>query len=175
MTKVLASAVALLVLAACTPPAASPPASEAPTSGAVSQLVVSDGFTRETPQGAPAAGGFITIRNDAPAADRLISAASPRAGRVELHDMSMENGIMQMRPVESIEIAPGATVSLAPGGLHMMLLDLPSAFAPGEMIPITLTFEQAGVIETALTVQPLNPAAGAAPAAEAHDHSGHQH
>ena len=176
MNRTTICAAALLALMACSPQTPAP-AADAPTDAAImaAEVVLSDGFTRETPQGAPVAGGFITIRNDAATADRLIAAASPRAGRIELHDMTMENGVMQMRPVEGIPVGPGATVTLAPGGLHMMLLDLPTGFAAGETIPVTLTFERAGVVETTLTVRPLNPTAETAPAGEAHDHAGHQH
>jgi periplasmic copper chaperone A len=135
-------------------------------------LMLTDLWTRATPPNAPTAGGYLTIENAGPEADRMIAASSPSAGKVELHSMSMENGTMIMRPVgNGIEIPAGHTVTLAPGGLHIMFIDLTKGFSEGEKVPVVLTFEKAGAVETFLHVQAIG---SPGPAADA-GHAGHDH
>lgn len=115
--------------------------------------------------GANATGaGFLTIRNTGAAPDRLLSASSPIAGRVELHTMSMDGGVMRMRPVEIIPVPAGGTVQLAPGGLHIMLVGLAQPLVQGGRAPLTLRFERAGEVRVELAVQ----AAGARAPQHAH-------
>lgn len=124
-------------------------------------LSVAGGFTRATLPGATVAGGFLTIANAGTEADRLSSAAAPFAGRVELHQMAMEGSTMKMRALpDGIEIPPGKSVELVPGGLHLMFMDLKQPLKEGERVEVTLTFEHAGNV-----VVPLNVAAPAAKAA----------
>lgn len=131
-------------------------------------LNISLPFTRATLPYAPVGGGFLTIENTGPEADRLISASSPAAAEVQLHDMAMEGDVMRMRPVENgIEIPAGATVVLEPGGLHIMFMALRQPFVEGETVPVTLTFEKAGTVDVELPV--------AAAAADAPVSGGHQH
>ena len=85
-------------------------------------------------------------------ADRLLGAQTPIAERVELHESFQSEGISRMRPVEAIPIAAGATVTLEPGGLHMMLISLHLALKPGNSFPLTLRFEKAGTVETTVKV-----------------------
>ena len=122
-------------------------------------------FTRATLPNAPVGGGFFTIENEGPEADRLISASSPAADVVQIHEMAMEGDVMKMRPLsEGLELPAGQTVVLSPGGFHLMFMGLKQAFVEGQTVPVTLVFEKAGTVELALPV--LDAAADAAPAGE---------
>jgi len=111
--------------------------------------------------------GYLGITNGGSQPDRLLGATSPVARVVELHTMSMTAGVMRMRPVAEIVIAPGATLQLRPGGLHMMIVGLSRPLRRGERVPVTLRFERAGSVAVELAVE----APGAqAPAAGGHGH-----
>ena len=127
----------------------------------VKSLRISNPFARATPPGAKVAGAFMTIRNQGTEADRLVSASSPIAGLVEIHEMAMEGGMMKMRALKGIDLKPGATVELQPGGYHVMLEDLKQPLKQGEQIPVTLTFEKAGVLEIKVNVEAMGAAAHA--------------
>ena len=132
-------------------------------------LNISVPFTRATLPNAPVAGGYLTIENTGDAADRLVSATSPAAGTVQLHQMKMEGDVMKMSPLaDGITIEAGQTVALEPGGLHMMFLGLTQPFVEGESVPVTLVFEHAGPVEIEIPVQ-------AADATEAHGAGEHAH
>jgi copper(I)-binding protein len=95
------------------------------------------------------------------------------AGKVEIHEMAMNNGVMTMRPLDKgLAIEPGKTVKLAPGGLHLMLMDLKSPLKQGDKVPLTLDFEKAGKVVVSLDVQGVGAQAPAGGAASGHDHSG---
>src|SRR5262249_12560880 len=132
-------------------------------------LVISQAWSRQTPSGAKVAGAYLTIENKGTAADRLISGSADAAGRVEVHEMAMDGGVMKMRPLDKgLVIDPGKTVKLAPGGNHLMLMDLKSQFKQGDKVPVTLQFEKAGKVNVSLDVQGVGaqtPGGG--------DHSGH--
>lgn len=117
-------------------------------------------WTRSTVAGQPAGGGFLTVRNTGPAADRLVGAASPAAAEVQMHTMSMEGDVMRMRQVDGIDLPAGQTVALEPGHLHLMLIGLKAPLKAGDMVPLTLRFEKAGEVPVQLKVE----SAGAAPA-----------
>jgi len=117
-------------------------------------LTITDLWTRATPPKAATGGGFMTIANKGPDADRLVGAESPLAGKTELHEMAVKDGVMTMRPLaDGIAIPAGGTVTLAPGGLHIMFMELKEPFAEGGKVPVTLTFEKAGKVETFLHVK----------------------
>jgi periplasmic copper chaperone A len=117
-------------------------------------LVISQPWTRATPGGAKTGGGFLTIENKGTAPDKLIGASADGAGKIEVHEMVMNEGVMKMRPVEGgLAIDPGKTVKLAPGGLHLMMTDLKSPLKQGDKLPITLEFEKAGKVSLSLDVQ----------------------
>lgn len=138
----------------------------------IGSLTITGAWTRATPPRAPTAGGFVTIGNSGEASDRLIGAASPIAGRTELHAMSMRDGTMIMQQVKNgIEIPPGGTVTLAPGGLHIMFIKLTHTLVEGETVSVILSFEIAGDIEILFPVQAM----GARQPAESHQHGGHEH
>jgi hypothetical protein len=125
-------------------------------------------WVRETPKGAKVGGGYMTITNTGATSDRLVGGATPAAGRFEVHVMSMDGGVMKMRQMENgIEIKPGETVELKPGGLHVMMMDLKQPFAKGGEIKGTLRFEKAGSVDVVFPVHGM----GAPPPGKGH--SGH--
>ena len=141
-------------------------------------LVVSQPWARATPPGASVGGGYATIRNTGPEPDRLVGFASPLAERGEVHEMSVESGIMRMRPMPVVEVKPGESLVLKPGGLHLMFMELRAPLRQGEPVKGVLRFERAGPIEVEFGVArpgapgPEDGAASAAaqPAPAGHDH-----
>ena len=100
-------------------------------------LVITQPWSRATPGGAKIAGGYLTIENKGTAPDRLVSGAGDIAGKVEIHEMAMNNGVMTMRPLDKgLVIEPGKTVKLAPGGYHVMLMDLKRPLKQGDKVPL---------------------------------------
>jgi copper(I)-binding protein len=127
-------------------------------------LVITQAWSRATPGGAKVGGGYLTIENKGTAPDRLISGSADVAAKVQVHEMSMNNGVMTMRPIEGgVVIEPGKTVKLAPGGLHLMLLDLKGPLKQGEKLPVTLEFEKAGKISVVLDVASIGATGPAGP------------
>jgi copper(I)-binding protein len=119
-------------------------------------LVITQAWSRATPNGAKIGGGFLTIENKGSAADRLIGGSGDIAGKVEVHEMAVDNGVMKMRPLEKgLAIEPGKTVKLAPGGYHLMMFDLKGPLKQGDKVPVTLEFEKAGKVTISLDVQGL--------------------
>ncbi|MDP1583859.1 MAG: copper chaperone PCu(A)C [Bradyrhizobium sp.] len=117
-------------------------------------LVISQAWSRATPGGAKVAGGYVNIANKGAAADRLVGGSADVAGKFEIHEMSMNNGVMTMRPLDKgLVIEPGKTVKLAPGGYHLMLMDLKGALKQGDKVPVTLEFEKAGKVKVSFDVQ----------------------
>jgi copper(I)-binding protein len=145
-------ACAALAAAACGAP--SEPASESPSPAPQeAALEISDPWAPPTPGGVDVSGGYLSIANATAEDDRLLAAASPRAERVEVHEMTMDGAVMRMRRVESLAAPAGETVTMAPGGLHLMFFGVTEPFTEGEQIPVTLTFERAGEVEISLTVR----------------------
>jgi len=117
-------------------------------------LVITQAWSRATPSGAKVGGAYLTVENKGTAPDKLVSGSADIAGRVEVHEMSMDGGVMKMRPLDQgLVIEPGKTVKLAPGGYHIMLMDLKSPLKQGEKVPVTLQFEKAGKVNVSLDVQ----------------------
>ena len=125
----------------------------------VKSLRVSDPFARATPPGAKVAGAFMSIENRGKEADRLVGVRSPAAGVVGIHEMAMDGGVMKMHAVKGLDLKPGATVELRPGGYHVMLQDLKQPLKQGDQIPLLLTFEKAGVMEIKVKVEAMGAAA----------------
>ena len=149
-----AAFVSILALGACSkaPESAveNPPPAPAPVSTSVS---VTEPWAAITPAGAKVGAGYFTVTNPGVTADKLVSAVSPRAKSVELHEMKMDGAMMSMRPVVGgVKIPSGGTVKFAPGGYHLMFMDINAPFADGQEIPVTLTFDKAGVVEVSLKV-----------------------
>lgn len=120
-------------------------------------------FTRATLPNAPVAGGFLTIVNTGAEDDRLIAVSADFAKDGQIHEMAMQGDVMKMRQLdEGLVIPAGGSVTLEPGGLHMMFMGLTQPLVEGETAPVTLTFEKAGTVTLDLHI--LAPAA---------DHMGH--
>src|SRR5579863_9612519 len=140
-------------------------------------LVISQAWSRATPGGAKVGGGYLTIENKGTTPDRLIGGSADNAATVQVHEMSMNNGVMTMRPVDGgLAIEPGKTVKLAPGGFHLMLLDLKGPLKQGDKLPITLEFAKAGKVSVMFdvgSIGAMGPAgAGQMDMKKMPDHSG---
>jgi copper(I)-binding protein len=117
-------------------------------------LVITQAWSRATPNGAKIGGAYLTIENKGSEPDRLIAGAGDVAARIEVHEMAMNNGVMTMRPLDKgLVIEPGKIVKLAPGGYHLMMFDLKEPLKQGEQVPITLEFEKAGKVKLSFDVQ----------------------
>jgi len=102
---------------------------------------IENAWVRATAPGQPVAAAFMQLTADADMT--LLSASSPSCKVTELHTMSMEDGVMIMRPMPKIDLPKGKTVQLKPGGLHVMLIDLNAPIQVGTQVPITLVVQDA--------------------------------
>ncbi|WP_439495113.1 copper chaperone PCu(A)C [Bosea sp. (in: a-proteobacteria)] len=132
-------------------------------------LKIDHPWSRATPAGAKVGGGYLSIENTGTTPDRLVSVSAPFAGRGEIHEMAVNNGVMTMRELEKgIEIPPGAKVEFKPGGFHIMFQELKQPLKQDERLKATLTFEKAGTVEVEFKVEGIG-AKGSSGAAE-HKH-----
>ncbi len=129
-------------------------------SALAANISVTDAWARATMPGQKVSAAYLQIQSDADA--RLVSASSPAVPRVEVHEMKMDGDVMRMREVKAIELPKGKTVSLEPGGLHIMLMNLTKPIVAGEVIPLTLLVESGGKRQT-LEVKAEARAPGAMP------------
>ena len=118
------------------------------------QVSVDKPWSRATPPGAKVGAGFMQLRN-AGAADRVVGASSPVAGRVEMHVTLREGDVMKMRQVKSFEVPSGGSFELKPGGAHLMLVDLKRQLKLGDKVPLTLTLEKGGERKLELSVEEM--------------------
>jgi len=117
-------------------------------------LVLERAWARATPGGAKVGGGYLTIENKGTTPDKLIGGSTPAAARVEIHEMAMNNGVMTMRPVNGgLSIPPGQSVTLAPGGYHIMMMELKGPLKKGDKVPVTLKFEKAGEVKVTFEIE----------------------
>jgi copper(I)-binding protein len=116
-------------------------------------LEITDAWASPTPQAVEVSAGYLIIHNRSGDDDRLLSATSARAERVEIHEMVMDGSVMRMRPLQTLGVPAGQSVALAPGGIHLMFHGVAPAFAEGETVPVRLTFENAGPVEVTLPVR----------------------
>jgi len=112
-------------------------------------------FARATPPGAQSGGAYLTIENSGTTAATLVSAASPVAGAVELHQMATDGGMMTMRAVRALDVPPGGKLELKPGAYHLMLLDLKQPLKVGDKFPLKLSFQNLGTVEIAVEVEAM--------------------
>jgi copper(I)-binding protein len=134
-------------------------------------LTIEKAWARATPKGSQVGAGYLTIRNDGAAADRLTAIAVDFAA-AQLHEMKKANGVMQMRAVtEGLEIPPHAIVTLAPGGYHVMFVGLKHPLSKGDTVAATLTFAHAGEVKVAMPVLAVG-AAGPTGGHDMHDMPG---
>jgi copper(I)-binding protein len=122
----------------------------------IGSIKIEHPWMRATPKGAQVAGGYMKISNSGTAADRLVGGSTEIAARLEIHRMSMDGGVMRMRPVEGgLEIKPGASVELKPGSFHIMLMGLREPVEQGKRVKGTLVFEKAGTVEVEYVVEAM--------------------
>lgn len=127
----------------------------------IGSLVIEAPWARATPGGAQVGGGYMKITNSGKEADRLIGGSLPIAGEVEVHEMTMVGDLMKMRRLpDGLEIKPGATVELKPGGSHLMFTGLRGGLKAGEAIRGTLVFQKAGTVEVEYRVAPIGAQSG---------------
>jgi periplasmic copper chaperone A len=129
-------------------------------------IEISNPNARAMVPGAKVGGGYLSITNKGKSDDKLVAISSPRAKSSEVHQMSVDNGVMTMRPVAGGLVIPaGQTVELKPGGYHVMFKDVAEPFRQGEAVKATLTFERAGQVDVEFAI-------GGANATKADGHSG---
>jgi copper(I)-binding protein len=134
-------------------------------------LKISSPWARATPKGAQVGGGYMTITNTGSAPDRLIGGTSGISSSFEVHEMSMDGGIMRMRMLkEGLEIKPGETVTLKPGGYHVMFVGLKDQLKQGGTFKATLQFEKAGKVEVEYKIEGIAASSGGQS-----DHGGMKH
>ncbi|QWD71881.1 copper chaperone PCu(A)C [Polynucleobacter sp. UB-Raua-W9] len=120
-----------------------------------SAIKIENAYTRATMPGQQVAGGFMKIENKGNSTDQLLSANSPIAGEVQLHEMAMEGNVMKMRQVKDIAVPAGGAVELKPGGLHLMFMNIKAPLSAGETVPVKLKFAKAGEVEVKMPVNAM--------------------
>ena len=132
---------------------------------AADAVSVKDAWARATAPGQKTAGAYMELTSSSGAT--LVAVESPAAARAELHTMRMEGGVMKMRSVQKIELPPNKSVKLAPGGLHVMLIDVKQPLSEGDKVPLALTIESAGRARSTVRIEAEVRAVGGA---RAHQH-----
>lgn len=131
-------------------------------------------WSRATPGGAPVAGGYLVLKNTGATADRLVSATGVFAGKAEIHEMSVKDGVMSMRPLpDGLPIPAGASIALKPGGYHIMFLDLKAPLKEGTKVDGTLTFEKAGTVAVQFAVEGIGAQGGGGHGSQGGAHGNH--
>jgi copper(I)-binding protein len=129
------------------------------------QMQIEKPWARATAPGAKVAGGYMVIRNAGAVGDKLVSASSPAAAKVELHVHINDNGVMKMREVPGYDVPAKGAFELKPGGAHLMFMDIKQPFKEGEKVPVKLKFEKAGEVNAEFQVGGMG--GGAPPAGHA--------
>jgi periplasmic copper chaperone A len=137
----------------------------------VGALEIDSPWSRAVPKGAKVAAGYMKIKNTGAEPDRLVSVSTSVSGGSMIHEMTMDNGVMKMRPLPSgLEIKPGETVELKPSSFHIMMTDLKQPIQRGKPFKATLKFEKAGEVDVDFAVEAAGATSAAAPADHAHHH-----
>jgi len=137
----------------------------------VGALEIDSPWSRAVPKGAKVAAGYMKIKNTGTEPDRLVSGSTSVAGGLMIHEMTMDNGVMKMRPLPSgLEIKPGETIELKPGSFHIMMTDLKQPIQRGKPFKASLMFEKAGEVDVDFAVEAAGATSAAAPAHDAHHH-----
>ena len=119
-------------------------------------IAVEQPYARATPAGAQTGAVYMTLDNKSHVADRLTAASSDVAAKLQIHEMAVVNGVMQMRQLaDGLPIPADGSVALKPGSYHVMLIGLKKPLTAGESFPLTLTFEKAGNISVTVPVQAM--------------------
>ena len=136
------------------------------TSPAFAQTTVTEAWVRGTVPQQKATGAFMQLKSAQ--GGKLVSAATPAAGLVELHSMSMDGSTMRMQAVPHVDLPAGTAVALQPGGYHVMLMDLKAPLKAGDTVPLTLVVEgrngQRETLQVKATVRPLGAGSASMPA-----------
>ncbi len=131
----------------------------------VGSIHISQPWARATPKGATSAAAYMTVTNNGKTPDRVNCVSSDASAECQIHSMTMDNGVMVMRPVEGgLEIKPGETVTLKPGSFHMMLLNLKHPLEQGNSLQATLKFDSAGIVQVDYPIAAIGAAAPGVPA-----------
>ncbi len=151
-------------------------------------VTIAHPWARATPGGATVGAAFFQLKAPVGAGDRLLSVASPLAGRAEIHTHIEEQGVMKMRRLDSLDVLAGKSVILRPAGDHIMLFDLKAPLKEGDLLPLTLTFEKSGDIKIEANIEPVgakgphglehqpdDDAAGSDEGSHSGSHSGTEH
>jgi len=131
--------------------------------GAADNVAVQDAYVRLAPPNAPATGAFMVIKNNGDKDVKVVKADNPVSRVTELHIHLNEGGVMKMRPVTGIDIKAKGEAVLKPGGLHVMMVDLKAPLKEGDVVPMTLTFDDGSTKQ--LDAKVVRPAAAGMPAA----------
>ena len=131
----------------------------------IGSIHITQPWARATPKGASSGAAYMTITNTGNTPDRLSRVSSEASAECEIHSMTMEGGVMKMRPVEGgLEIKPGETVTLKPSSFHVMLVNLKHPLEQGQTVKVTLKFEHAGTIDVDYAIAAIGAPAPGAPA-----------
>ena len=125
-------------------------------------ITIDKSWARATPKGAEVGAGYFVVHNNGETPDRFTGGSADFA-RVEIHEMKMENGVMTMPELKSLDIPAHGTVRFTPGGYHVMFAHLAKPLVKGEKVKATLSFERAGQVEVEFPVQGLGASGPAAP------------
>ncbi|NTV70475.1 MAG: copper chaperone PCu(A)C [Azonexaceae bacterium] len=136
--------------------------------GAADNVSVQDPYVRLAPPNAPATGAFMVIKNNGDKDVKVVKADNPASKVTELHTHLNEGGVMKMRPVPSIDIKAKGEAVLKPGSLHVMMIDLKAPMKEGDVVPITLSFDDGSTKQVDAKV--VRPMAAPMPAAMEHKH-----
>jgi copper(I)-binding protein len=137
----------------------------------VGSLEIDNPWSRAVPKGAKVAAGYMKIKNMGTEPDRFVGGSTPVAGRFEIHEMSMDRGVMKMRPLPSgLEIKPGETIELKPNAFHIMMMDLKEPIQRGKAFKASLMFEKAGQVDVDFAVEAVGATSAAPSAHDAHHH-----
>lgn len=136
--------------------------------GAADNVSVQDPYVRLAPPNAPATGAFMVIKNNGDKDVKVVKADNPVSKVTELHTHLNEGGVMKMRPVPSIEVKAKGEAVLKPGGLHVMMIDIKTPMKEGDVVPITLSFDDGSTKQVDAKV--VRPMAAPMPAAMEHKH-----
>ena len=131
----------------------------------VGSIQITAPWARATPKGATSGAAYMTITNNGKTPDKVTCVSSDASAECQIHTMTMDNGVMMMRPVEGgLEIKPGETVTLKPSSLHVMLVNLKHPLEQGKTVKATLKFDTAGTIDVDYPIAAIGAAAPGAPA-----------
>lgn len=134
----------------------------------VGNLLIDHPVARATAPGQKVGGGYMKITNNGTVTDTLISGSADFSGKVEIHEMKMENDVMKMKALPAgLDIEPGQTVELKPGGFHIMFMKLKEPLTAGEKRDAVLTFKKAGPVTVTFNVETIEQTMKM-------DHSGHK-